>query len=651
MSATERLFAEFPPVPTETWLEAVERDLKGADFRKKLVTQTEDGLDILPIYRREDLPASAASSPGGAPYQRGLASQPGWAIREPIRESGVAEANAHAIRCLSRGADEIAFLVHPGEPVSSPADFRALVDGVVLEAVPVHWMAGPCSPQVLAMLLNEAERRGLDLAGLTGSVECDPILDSLIGWSAADAEAWPTVATEVLGVVRDGLPGFRTLTIRASLVQKAGASAALELAAAIGLFTEYLSGLLDMGFDGRWLAANTEFRFAVGSAYFQEIAKLRAARVLIANVLKGFGLEGAWPRLHVETTSLNMTLYDPHNNLLRTTTEAMSAALGGADSISVSAFDQGYREPTEFGEHLARNAQTILKDEAFLSRVADPLGGAYFVEKLTERLANAAWVLFTEAESQGGFLAAWRSGFVPERIAVSRNAKAKAAHSRRAGIVGTSTSPNLKETRLGDLGAQRVGVKVWPMDRSFHQLRQDLAGGARLSEWETGEPVPDSPLDPFRPSEAFEALRLRVERHVAEGSRRPTVFLAQFGDRKTAAARAAFCTGFFGCGGYAVRSERGDTAEDAVRRAEGADVIVLCSADDAYLDGATQVAPLVQSNMPDTLLVVAGNPTDHLDALRLAGVRTFVHLRSDVVATLQDLHARLGIAPNEVRPL
>lgn len=643
MSTTERLFAEFPPVTTETWLEAVARDLKGADFRKKLVTQTEDGLDVLPIYRRDDLPPSARTAPGAAPYQRGFNADRDWAVREPIRETSVADANAHALRCLGRGVDEIAFLVQPGAPVSSQADFRALVDGIVLEAVPVHWMAGPCSTQVLAMLLNEAERRGLRLADLAGSVECDPILDSLIGWCPSDAEAWRPVATDTLSVVRDHLPGFRTLTIRASLVQKAGASPAIELASAIGLFTDYLAGLLEAGFDGPWLVANAEFRFAVGSGYFQEIAKLRAARVLIANVLKGFGLNGSWPRLHVETTSVNKTLYDPYNNLLRATTESMAAAIGGADSIGTSAFDQSFREPSEFGEHLARNSQAILKDEAFLSRVADPLGGAYFVEKLTERLANAAWDLFTQVENQGGFMAAWRSGYLPDRIAAVRDAKAKAAHYRRAGIVGTSTSPNLRETRAGDLGSRRAGVRVWPLDRPFARLRQDLEAGTRLSEWETGEPVPESPLAPFRPAEAFETLRLRVERH----GRRPEVLLARFGDRKMASARAGFCTGFFGCGGYAVRSATLETPEDVVRHLAGSDVVVLCSADDAYADWAAKLSPLLRAEGGSPVLVVAGYPAEHLDALRALDVRYFVHLRCDVVATLQDLHARLGIAPNE----
>ncbi|MCW5941182.1 MAG: hypothetical protein KIS66_03060 [Fimbriimonadaceae bacterium] len=644
----DRLFAEFPPVPTEAWLATIAHDLKGADFRKRLVTQTEDGLDVQPVYRREDVPPCADSIPGGAPFQRGFDANPDWAVREPIREANVGDANAHAIRCLGRGVDEIAFLVTPGSPVSSQAEFRALLDGVVLEAVPVHWMAGPCSPQILAMLLNEVERRGIEPADLAGSVECDPIMDSLIGWSAADPSSWTASAGAMLEPIRDRLPRFRTLTIRASLFQKAGGSAALELATAIGLFTEYLAGLVEAGFDGRWLAANTEFRFAVGSGYFQEIAKLRAARTLIANVVKAFGLEGVRPRLHVETTSLNKTLYDPHNNLLRTTTEAISAALGGADSITVGAFDQVFREPTEFGEHLARNTQTILKEEAFLAKVADPLGGAYFVERLTERLATASWDLFTEMEDQGGFLTAWRSGFVPERLAMSRGAKIKAAHTRRAGIVGTSTSPNPKETRLRDLGHAPVASRVWPLDRAFGPLREDLANGARLSEWETGEPVPDSPLAAFRPAAAFEELRLRVERHVAAGKARPRAFLAQLGDRKMASARAGFCTGFFGCGGYEVVSERPKDAAEAVQRSRDFEALVLCSADDAYPELVGQIAPLLSKASPP-ILVVAGNPTDHLDSLRRAGVEFFVHIRSDVVATITDLHARLGIGPSEER--
>jgi methylmalonyl-CoA mutase len=471
-----RLFEEFPPVSTDQWMEQVNKDLKGADYEKRLVSKTLDGLTIKPIYRREDLPAEADTSPGTSPYLRGQRRDGNdWLNREQIRASDLREANEHALRCLTRGAEEISVLTYPiGVPIQSQADLQTFLEGIFIEMVPIHWQSGPYSAQMLAMLLNEADRRGIPYDQLRGSVEMGPIIDSAAGWTEEPIDTWKARTLPMIRLLLEKAPGMDLLTVRGNVIEKSGASVAQELALSIALLVEQLTLLSDEGVDLHEVVRRTEVRFAVGSHYFLEIAKIRAHRMLLANVLAAFGVSGVHPHVHVDTTSSNKTLYDPYNNLLRGTTEAMAAAIAGVDSITVAAFDQGYHSPDEFSKRIARNTKTLLKEEAFLGKVADPLGGAYYVEDLTFSLARTAWDLFREIESRGGFVEAWKSGYIGSELDRIREAKTKRINSRRVPLVGTSVYPNLKERRLMSIGEI-------PMNKQLRAWSGD--SGKRLSRF------------------------------------------------------------------------------------------------------------------------------------------------------------------------
>lgn len=622
-----RLFEEFAPVSTEQWMEQVTKDLKGQDFEKRLVTKTEDGIRIRPFYRSEDVPSEVlASGP-----RRGDSGS--WRLREEVRETSPAEANAHALRCLNRGAEELAWLTYPlGAHPASAEDMKALLDGIYMEMVPIHWMSGPLSAHVLALAIGEAERRGLSLDQLEGSVDLDPILDACAEWTTNGLAAWKGEFVPVVKLILEKLPKFKAVTIRGSLIEKAGASHAQQLAFSAALLAEYFQAIAtELGPDAlKAAAARTEVRLAVGSQYFLEIAKLRAARAVFGQVYKAFGLAGG-PVIQAVTTSSTKTLYDPHNNLLRGTLEAMSAVLGGCDSLSVAAYDQGYQTPDEFSEHLARNTDTLLKQESSLAKVADPLGGSYAVEALTHEVGNATWSLFGKVQEEGGFAAAWESGLIPTELTKVKEAKAKAASQRRASIVGTSTYPNPKERRLADVEPRPAARRVKP-----------LAGVAGLGEAGLealldSAPIGSSALNAFRPSWPFEHLRLRVERHEAAGGRRPIVQLLLAGDRTMRKARAGFCAGFYGCGGFEVREA---VASDwAAAAGLDADLLVLCSSDAEYLDAAKALL----GHSPKAPVVVAGSPAEQMDALKEAGVAGFVHIRLDVVDALSSLLSQLGI--------
>lgn len=648
---SEQLFQEFPPVSTEQWMEQVTKDLKGADFEKKLVSTTLDGIAIRPIYRREDLPNGANAAPGLPPFLRGYKTDRNeWLNREQVREPDLKAANAHVLRSLNRGAQEISVLTYPtGVPVHSQEAMEQFLEGVFIEMVSIHWLAGPFAAPTLAMLLNEAERRGLKPDQLQGSIDLDPLVDAACGWTTAPLDGWAKRTAPLVEFILNEMPGMRALAIRGSLIEKSGASVAQELALTMALLVEYLTGLGEAGVDLRRLLPQIEIRSAVGSHYFLEIAKLRAQRVLLYNVLKGFDLEDLRPHIHVDTTSSNKTLYDPYNNLLRGTVEAMAAAVAGIDSLSVAAFDQGYHAPDEFSEHIARNTETLLKEEAFLTKVVDPLGGSYYVETLTASVADAAWRFFQQIEAEGGFIAAWQSGLIRREIDRVREAKAQRANSRRVPIIGTSVYPNLKERRLDDVRparSQKV-LRDWTEAGDLANLRRKVSVGTALADFETRETLPVSPFTPFRPSWPYEHLRLRVERHVKSGGKQPVVFLALFGNPVMRKARAGFVTGFYGAGGYSIVEPAAfaDVAEAAKAAKEaGADLVVLCSSDEEY---SALAGPLKQA-LGETRLIVAGWPADAVDQLKADGVDGFVHLKLNVVDELNATHRLLGIPEEQV---
>jgi methylmalonyl-CoA mutase len=462
--------ADFPPVATAEWDAVVRRDLKGADYDKKLVWRTEDGLAVKPFYRREDLAGlepQVESVPGAFPFVRG-------------------------------------------------------------DTAP---------------------------------------------WHALDRQAWPSDA------------------IRADRLHEAGATPVQELGYAIAEGVDRLARLVEAARSADDGARGLSFVFAVGSTYFVEIAKLRAARLLWAQAVSAFGASsaGAAGRLHVRTSRLNKSTYDPYTNLLRATTEAMSAAIGGADTLLVEAYGYDW--------HLAINVQRILQEESHLDAVADPAGGSYFVETLTDALARGAWALFQEVEAAGGHAAALAGGQIAEAIGRSRAAKETAVSTRRRTLVGVNHYPDLREKSPSAEG---------------------LPGGS-------GQARPEA----FRLAAPFERIRERTLRHAQKTGRFPRVLLLTRGDLTMRMARANFCLNFFGCAGFdAVQSEDASVP---------ADLVVLCSSDAEYAALAAEIVPTVSAPV-----IVAGTPKDR-EALTSAGVQGFVHLGSDAVETLTAWQDRLGI--------
>lgn len=568
----ENLLAEFPPVATEEWDQAIRKDLKGADYARKLLWKTDDALTVKPYYRREDLrdiPFLEAGA-GEFPYVRGNQAAGGWRIREEVEAVDLAEANRIAREALASGADEIAF---QAVRVTSRDELLRLIEG--LGAARIHF------DQAAAHLLELVAACGVPE---TGSADFDPLADL-------------DLASKIL----PKLPAsFRPFSIPVLALEQAGASIAQQLGYAIAEGVEYLDGMTSKGVNVGRATAALSFSVAVGSSYFFEIAKLRALRLLWSRVVESFGGKGSEAKTAVfaRTSRWNTTVYDPHVNVLRATTEAMSAAIGGADSITVGAFDEAYAKPGEPGRRLARNTQIILKAEAQLARVADPGGGSYYLEATTDLLARKAWEILQSVEAAGGFAHFRADGKLQAELDKSWAALESAIATRRRVLLGTNQYPNRKETAL-----ERADL-----DRVFSVPR-----GAR----------------------AYEELRLRTERHVQQGGHKPRFLLAEIGDARMRTARSSFAGNFFGCAGYEVVAQRFESAE-SVARAEG-DVIVICSSDAEYLAIVEQLMPAQKRTGRRTPVIVAGHP-ESAEQLKVAGVSDFVHLRSDVIETLSRWH-------------
>ncbi len=425
----EKLFDLFPPVTTEAWMELIRSDLKGADFSKKLVWKTNDGFDVYPFYRSEDIDNLSFTStlPGQFPWLRGKKRENNeWLVRQNIKVTDYASANAKALFILNRGIDSLGFVIDNPETVT-PDNFRLLLKGIHPEAIELNILCNGKAKEILDILSQLADETGTDRSKVKGAIEADPLGRLMTNGKLCipveegfDYLASLTSASAVF-------PLLRTIHINASVFGNAGASLTEELAYGIAMGAEYMTQLTSRGISADFAASKIRFSFSTGSDYFPEIAKLRAARLLWSVVLNGFNVNAAM-EIHSVTASWNKTIYDPYVNMLRSTTEAMSAILGGTDSLTVEPFDSAFCNPNDFSERIARNQQLILKEESYFDKVADPSAGSYYIENITKLIADRAWKLFTGIDEQGGFLKSLQSGALQKNIEESALKRRKIMH-------------------------------------------------------------------------------------------------------------------------------------------------------------------------------------------------------------------------------
>lgn len=610
----EKLFDMFPECSYEEWRAKVEADLKGADFNKKLVWRTNEGFNVEPVYRAENIAdfKTVDTLPGEYPYVRGTRTDNDWLIRQEVLAETPAEANAVAKEIITKGVTSLGFNV----TLESEADVKTLLDGIDIKKYELNFKCCPRKAISLAKVLVDYLRNNGLLNDFHGSIDFNPMRRALKHGTEFPGDI-KAMALELLDVVNI-VPELRVLAVDSYMFCDAGAYIFQELGYALAWGAEWLTMLTDAGVKADEVARRIKFNMGVSSNYFMEIAKFRAARMVWAQIVEQYKPESKLSSkmlCHAVTSRFNQTIYDAHVNLLRSQTETMSAALAGVDSITTTPFDVPYKTPDAFSERIARNQQFLLKEESHLDKVVDPAGGSYYVETLTVSLAKEAWKLFLDVEEKGGFLACINDNSIQKAI----NATAEKRHvdvaRRKEILLGTNQYPNINET-----AAQKI----------------ETTGCSCGCHHEEGSEAQGTGLSRKRAASDFEALRLATE----AASNRPKVFMLTIGNLAMRLARAQFSTNFFGCAGYEIIDNLGfDTVQEGVDAAieKGADVIVLCSSDDEYATLAPEAFKYLDGR---AMFVVAGAPAC-MEELQAVGINDFIHVRCNVLETLQSFNAKL----------
>lgn len=611
----EKLLTEFQAPTTQEWLDKIQVDLKGADFEKRLVWRTNEGFTVQPFYRREDVLKlkTPDALPGEFPFVRGNKKDNNvWYIRQDIVADDAKVANAKAKDVLNKGIDSLGFRI-PGEKVN--AEFvETLLDEIRCDIVEVNFNTCKRHTLELAQLLVAYfEKKGYDKEKVVGSVDFDPMEKMVI--KGKDATPILAAAPQLIETLK-AYPNFRCITVNSESLNNAGAYIVQELGYALAWGNEYLQQLVDAGIDVDLAAKKIKFNMGVSENYFMELAKFRAARMLWAQIVKQYEpkCDCACQMIVNATTSFyNQTLFDSYVNLLRSQTEAMSAALGGVHSMVVVPFDATYEVPTEFSERIARNQQLLLKEECHFGQIVDPGAGSYYIEYLTDSLAVEAWKIFLKVEDEGGFLAAVKAGTVQDDINATNIKRHGDAAKRKEFLLGTNQFPNFTEVSEGKK----------PLTCAC------ACGQAETAEFKT--------INSTRLAADFEDLRIHTE-----GAKTPTAFMLTIGNLAMRQARAQFSCNFLACAGYKVIDNLGfKTVEEGVDAAlkAGADIVVLCSSDDEYAEYAVPAFKYLDNR---AMFVVAGAPAC-MEDLKAAGIENFIHVKCNVLETLKEYNHKLGI--------
>ena len=641
MANKEKLFTEFAAPTTQEWLDKIQVDLKGADFQKRLVWRTNEGFNVQPFYRREDLAnlKTPDALPGEFPFVRGNKKDSNaWYVRQNIVVGEDPKAaNAKALDILNKGIDSLGFHI-PGKMVSKET-VETLLDQILCDVVEVNFATCPRHAVELAeILVAYFAEKGYDKQKVVGSIEWDPMQKMVMkGKDVTPVLAFGPKLVEVL----KEYPNFRCIAVSTDALNNAGAYIVQELGYALAWGNEYLQQLVDAGVDADLAAQSIKFNMGVSENYFMEIAKFRAARLLWAQIVKVYldgtqeeklsSSESLWLKkyepakmcVNATTSKYNQTLFDSYVNLLRSQTEAMSAALGGIHSMVVTPFDAPYEQATDFSERIARNQQLLIKEESHFDRIVDPSAGSYYIEHLTDALATEAWKIFLKVEEEGGFLAAVKAGTVQDDINATNVKRHGDAAKRKEFLLGTNQFPNFTEKAPSNLPQK---------------------GEAKGCCSDSPEEPAFKAIESTRLAADFEDLRIHTEEKtaVSTGRQVPTAFMLTIGNLAMRQARAQFSCNFLACAGYKVIDNLGfKTVEEGVDAAleAKADIVVICSSDDEYAEYAIPAFKYLNGR---AMFVVAGAPAC-MEDLKAAGIENYIHVKCNVLETLKEYNQKLGI--------
>ena len=688
MSEKQQLFSEFKPATYEEWYAEAVKLLKGAPFDKKMFTKTPEGITLKPIYNRSDVDFEIAL-PGYGNYVRGTKADGNkvspWLVSQEVAASTAGEFNKKILSALNKGQTAIEIVLDEpsanaveadkseagkagckGLSVSCAEDFAKALKGIEAECVEINIHTKSAAADILACLYAATEGKQL-----MGGIYFDPL--GVLAENGKLPRSMGCALDEMFAMASfnaTNMKNFGVIGVDTMPYSSAGASCVQELAAAMATAVFYIRAMLERGMAIDDIAPLVRFRFAIGSNFFMEIAKFRAARTLWAKIIEQFGGNEQSQKIKVNarTAKFNKTVFDPYVNMLRTTTEAFSGVIGGVDSMTVGAFDEIIRKPDEFSERIARNQQVILQEECNLADVVDPAGGSYYVETLTKELANAAWAKFVEIEAKGGMFEALKAGFVQDDIAKIAADKKKMVDSRRNSVVGTNNYANMTEVLLdkGECKCAEVFAELAETAKaSIKAVEVASAKGtdaivAMVSAAKQGAGITSlqkvicscngveevKALDIHRAVEHFEALRMASMAAKQKGNA-PKIFLATMGPLIQHKIRADFIRGFFEVGGFEVVYPNGFASADDAAKAfaeSGCKYAVICSTDDTYPELVPAVTKAIKAAKADSVVFMAGIPAAEFEAsYKEAGLDGAVNIKSNNYETLKSILADLGV--------
>ena len=678
----ERLLSEFPEHTYDQWHAAAEALLKGAPFEKRLVSQTYEDITVQPIYRREDIAnlEHRKDFPGSGSLVRGSHADgfltAGWEVSQELKAPTPNELNTIIHEGLNGGQSELNIVVGCGQPVcchggvqiNTAADVKTALSGVAIDAVATYWQCGPASVPVAALVIAAAEQLGVSADKLRGGFENDPL-----GQLVSHGELRQSLnlrfdhMAALTAYAAKNTPQLRTIAVKGDVYHNAGATATQELAYVISTLVCYIEEMKARGLSAEAVLAHTRISLAVGSDYFMEIAKIRAARWLWSKVAAAYGVENAPVHIHANTSKWNKTTYDAHTNMLRVTSEAFAAVVGGVDSLHIGPYDEISGHTDEFSRRIARNLHTILREECGLDRVIDPAGGSTYIEWLTDKLAAKSWEIFQDIEKQGGMIAALESSSVQQSVDAVCKAKFKSIRIRKDKIVGANMYPDLKGRKLEVLSPECTAGQPFPGAPTPQAVDITASADATMVEQaivaakngaskisiavaiglpnNEGAPTVTA-LPAHRAAEEYEALRDASAAFAAKAGAAPSILQLNIGPSGRYRLRADWTAAFFEAAGFAIDGTRDfATIEEAVAalNSSPAGIAVITSDDATYQETVAPLAAAAKSAKPDVTLLVAGAPGEAEAAWRAAGVDDFVNVRSNNYELNEQLLKTAGV--------
>ena len=594
MNSNHKLFQDFTPVTKQQWIDKVTLDLKGEDFNK-LVWKNLNGLTFQPFYTIDDKVDFLAGT--------GENSQALINFRT-IPVTNVEKANNEALLAIKEGMTGLVF------DFKETVSLEQLFKGIDLNTIAVSLVVESETQAVVDGFFEYAEKNLTSKKNLKGYLDLG-ILTKYVTKGSLNSAALDAVVKFINK--SSSYPNFRVLTISGTPFLDSGSNQVQEVAYTLNALVFVADGCLNRGVSEEVIFNNLAIQLGIASEFFIEIGKFRAFHSLLKLIAKKYRVTEFNPLMTAKTSVWSKSVTDAHTNMLRATTETMSAILGNVDGVLIDPYDKEFKAPTDFSSRIAGNISTILREESYLGKVANPVDGAYYIEEITTKIAEKSLELFKEIEQYGGFYQAFENEVIQKQISEIRQEKIKLISQRRLPMVGVNKYPNLMETIASQL----------------------------LSSGELNNP---KLLTPRRASLEIEAVRKTTEKLVEETGKRPIVELTSYGNLTMRKARAAFSYDFLGVSGFEIWQEK--SFESALKAAEGsanseADVVVICSSDPDYEESALAFVKAFRAQNTSKILLLAGNPVGITDQLNQAGLDGYIHIKSDVIQTISNIQEKV----------